>query len=182
VTAQLQYVDTKDLSTYIKAMTENRDQLVQDPRYIQVFHQRHFEGSNAKYVMFFWSTRSSTLTVVPRYKRRLLCFLLSHVIAHPFPSARISLLRSVEDVADFSKSHLLLPVVKDLTQGSASVSQMFGSSFEEYTSLVVAGFLSTIPAVLGNPDNDEIWRTFVGNLRLYFQSSKFVQHSFYRMH
>ncbi|KIJ18295.1 hypothetical protein PAXINDRAFT_97715, partial [Paxillus involutus ATCC 200175] len=151
--SQLQYVDTKDLSTYIKAMTENRDQLVQDPRYIQVFHQRHFEGSNAK------------------YKRRLLCFLLSHVIAHPFPSARISLLRSVEDVADFSKSHLLLPVVKDLTQGSASVSQMFGSSFEEYTSLVVAGFLSTIPAVLGNPDNDEIWRTFVGNLRLYFQSN-----------
>ncbi|KAF9221723.1 hypothetical protein BS17DRAFT_710411 [Gyrodon lividus] len=154
--SQLQYVDTNDLSAYIKTMIENRDQLVQDPNYIQVFHQRHFEGSNAK------------------YKRRVLCFLLSHVVTHPFPSARIALLRSIEDVADFSKSHMLLPVVKDLNQDSASVSQMFGSSFEEYTSLVVASFLSTTSALLGSSDDNEIWPTFVANLRLYFQSNSSI--------
>ncbi|KAF9238673.1 hypothetical protein BU15DRAFT_88298 [Melanogaster broomeanus] len=151
--SQLQYIDTHDLSIYIKAMVQNRDQLVQDANYIQMFHQRHFEGSNAK------------------YKRRVICFLLSHVITHPVPSARIALLRSIEVVADFSKSQMLLPVVKDLTRDSASISQTFGSSFEEYMLLVVAGFLSTTPADLTTPNDNETWPTFVGNLRLYFQSN-----------
>ena len=47
--AQLQYVDTRDLSTYVKGLVGNREQVVQDANYIQVFHQKHFQGSNPKY-------------------------------------------------------------------------------------------------------------------------------------
>ncbi|KIJ60905.1 hypothetical protein HYDPIDRAFT_42974 [Hydnomerulius pinastri MD-312] len=151
--SDLQYVDTKDLSTYITAILESRDQLVQDANYIKVFNQRHFEGSNVK------------------YKRRVLCFLLSHIITHPFPLARIALLRSIEDVADFSKSHMLLPVVKELTQDFATISQMFGASSDEYTSLVIAGFLATTSSDLGSSDDSEAWPMFVGSLRAYFQSN-----------
>ena len=48
-TAQLQYVDTKDLSAYVKALVDNREQVIQDVDYIQVLHQKHFQGSNPKY-------------------------------------------------------------------------------------------------------------------------------------
>lgn len=48
VTAQLQYVDTKDLSTYVDALVASREQITQDTEYVQAFHQKHFEGSNPK--------------------------------------------------------------------------------------------------------------------------------------
>lgn len=111
------------------------------------------------------------LTVMCRYRRRVLCFLLSHVISHPFPSARIALLCSIENVSDFSKPHMLLPVMKDLVQDPASIAQMLGTSFEAYVSLVVAGFLSITPTDLGRRDDNEIWPVFVSGLRFYFHSS-----------
>ncbi|KAG8215319.1 hypothetical protein J3R82DRAFT_8910 [Butyriboletus roseoflavus] len=151
--SQLQYVDTKDLSTYAKALVDNRAQLTQDAGYIQAFHRKHFEGSNAK------------------YRRRVLCFLLSHVVSHPFPSARIALLRSIESVADFSKSHMLLPVMKSLTQDPVPIAQMFGTSIEPYVSLVVAGFLSITSADLGSQDDNQTWPVFVSGLQFYFHSN-----------
>ncbi|KAI9571928.1 hypothetical protein HD554DRAFT_2300345 [Boletus coccyginus] len=154
--SQLQYVDTKDLSTYVKALVGNREQLIQDADYIQVFHQKHFGGSNGK------------------YRRRVLCFLLSHVISHPLPSARIGLLHSIESVADSSKPLMLLPVMKGLMQEPASVAQMFGMSFETYVSLVVAGFLSITLADLGSRDDNETWPVFVSGLRFYFLSNSDV--------
>lgn len=102
-----------------------------------------------------------------------MCFLLSHVVSHPFPSARIALLRSIEHVADFSKPRMLLPVMKGLVQDPAPVAHMFGTSFEAYVLLVVAGFLSITPADLGNRDDNETWPTFVSGLRFYFRSSVF---------
>ena len=170
VTAQLQYVDTKDLSTYVKALVDTREELIQDADYIQVFHQKHFAGSNTKYEKCR-SIFHLLLTVMCRYRRRVLCFLLSHVISHPIPSARIALLRSIENVADFSKSHMLLPVMKSLTQDPASVAQMFETSFEAYVSLVVAGFISITSADLGSREDNETWPVFVSGLRFYFHSS-----------
>ncbi|KAL4062956.1 hypothetical protein V8B97DRAFT_2026593 [Scleroderma yunnanense] len=151
--SNLQYLDTKDLVTYVKAIVESRDHLIQDASYITVFHHRHFEGSTAK------------------YKRRALCFLLSHVITHPFPFARIALLHSVEDVSDNTKARMLIPVLKSLTQDSASVLRMFGSLFDEYTSLVLTAFLAITPASLSDTDDNEPWAVFVGVLRHYFQSN-----------
>lgn len=104
-----------------------------------------------------------------RYRRRVLCFLLSHIVTHPFPSARIALLRSIQAVTDFSKSHMLLPVMKALIQDPASIAQTFGTSFEAYVSLVVAGFLSITPADL----DKETWPVFVSGLQFYFHSSAF---------
>ncbi|KAG9310969.1 hypothetical protein JVU11DRAFT_8847 [Chiua virens] len=151
--ARLEYVDTKDLSTYVKALVNHREQLIQDADYMRVFHQQHLESSNTK------------------YKRRVLCFLLSHVISHPFSSARITLLRSLENVTDLSKPHMLLPVVKDITQDTAAVATVFGTSFEVYVSLVVGGFLSITSADLANRDDDDTWPVFIAGLRFYFHSN-----------
>jgi len=68
---------------------------------------------------------------------------------------------------------MLLPIMKSLMQEPASVAQLFGTSFETYVSLVVAGFLSITSADLGTRDDNEIWPVFVSGLRFYFHSSLF---------
>ena len=46
----LQYLDTKDLEAYLKALLDSRALLVQDGTYIKVFHQQHLAAASAKYV------------------------------------------------------------------------------------------------------------------------------------
>ena len=111
--------------------------------------------------------------IPPRYKRRALCFLLSHVITHPFPFARTALLRSLEDVSDNTKPHVLIPAVKALVQDSASVARVFGPLYNEYTSLVLTAFLAITPASLSGAGDEEPWPVFVEILENYFQSSTF---------
>ena len=66
---------------------------------------------------------------------------------------------------------MLLPVMKGLTQDSAPTTQMFGTSFEAYVSLVVAGFLNITSADLVSQEDNETWPVFVSGLRYYFHSS-----------
>lgn len=68
---------------------------------------------------------------------------------------------------------MLLPVMKNLIQDSASVAQMFGASFEVHVTLVVAGFLSISATDLGSRDDNETWPVFVSGLGFYFHSSLF---------
>ncbi|KAI6022898.1 hypothetical protein BKA83DRAFT_89928, partial [Pisolithus microcarpus] len=151
--SELQYLDTKDLTTYVKAMLQFREQVVQDATFIRVFHHRHLQGSSTK------------------YRRRVSCFLLSHVIAHPIPLARVALLHSLEDVSDDTKAFMLIPAVKSLTRDPANVSQVFGSLFDEYTSLVMDGFLTVTPANLSEAEGNEIWLVFIAVLRSFFRSN-----------
>lgn len=151
--SDLQYLEPKDLTAYVKAMVESREPLVQDAGYIKMFHQRHLGGSNTK------------------YKRRVLCFLLSHAITHPCPFARVALLHTVENLTDSTKSHMLLPAVKSLMKDPTAAGRMFGSLLDEYTSLVVAGFLTIASGSLNGTAEDDIWSLFVALLRHYFLSN-----------
>ncbi|KAI6147846.1 hypothetical protein BKA82DRAFT_4145263 [Pisolithus tinctorius] len=145
--SELQCLDPKDLATYVEAMIEFREQLVQDANFIKVFHHRHLQGSGSK------------------YRRRVSCFLLSHIVAHPVP------VRSCGDVSDSTKSFMLVPAVKSLTQDPATVSQMFGPLLDEYTSLVMAGFLTVTPANLSDEEGNETWSVFIAVLRSLFRSN-----------
>ena len=40
-TAALEYLDWADFQKYVKAITENRDNLVHDSKYLQAFHHDH---------------------------------------------------------------------------------------------------------------------------------------------
>ncbi|EGO02920.1 hypothetical protein SERLA73DRAFT_102973 [Serpula lacrymans var. lacrymans S7.3] len=151
--ADLQYLDYKDLSIYLTALAQQQDQVIQDASYLKVFHQQHFSNANAK------------------YKRRVLCFLLSHVIACPSPAAKIALLRSIEDVADSSKSRLLFPHMKELAEKSDLLSESFGSTFNDYVTLLVAACLTVSAADLNDQKSDSAWPTFISSLRYHFQSN-----------
>ena len=45
--AALQYLDWADFQKYMKAIAENRDNLVHDPEYLQAFHHEHLGTSKA---------------------------------------------------------------------------------------------------------------------------------------
>ena len=40
-TDQVQYLKWEDYQTYIKAIAEFRDHIVNDPNYLRIFHQQH---------------------------------------------------------------------------------------------------------------------------------------------
>ncbi|KAG2363636.1 hypothetical protein BDR07DRAFT_1471237 [Suillus spraguei] len=140
----LQYLDAKDLEAYLKALLEYRTLLVQDGNYIKVFHQQHFAAASAK------------------YRRRVICYLLSHAVIHPVPEARISIMSSVEDVSDTARSHMVISAMEKLVKDPDPISKLFGIDFHRYTALVVSTFLSI-------PPENSVWHIFSLALQTYFK-------------
>lgn len=58
------------------------------------------------------------LTEYCRYKRRILCYLLSHVIAWPTISLKLALLACTSSVQDASKLSLIAPLIQELSTGN----------------------------------------------------------------
>ncbi|KAJ8583913.1 hypothetical protein M405DRAFT_936925 [Rhizopogon salebrosus TDB-379] len=147
----LQYLDAKDLEAYLKALLDSRTLLVQDGTYIKVFHQQHLTAASAK------------------YRRRVLCYLLSHAVAHSVPEARISIMTSVMEVTDAAKSDMVIPVMETLTKDPAPVSNLFGVNFPQYNALVASTFLSVPTMNLSTGSDNSVWEVFGLALRTYFQ-------------
>ncbi|KAG1807089.1 uncharacterized protein BJ212DRAFT_1387903 [Suillus subaureus] len=147
----LQYLDAKDLETCLKALLECRTLLAQDGNYIKVFHQQHFAAASAK------------------YRRRVICYLLSHAVTHPVPEARISIMSSVEDVSDTARSHMVISAMETLAKDPAPISKLFGVNFHRYTALVASTFLSVpVGDLNGGPENS-VWQVFGLALQTYFK-------------
>ncbi|KAG1761179.1 hypothetical protein EDD22DRAFT_897736 [Suillus occidentalis] len=147
----LQYLDAKDLEAYLKALLECRNLLAQDGNYINVFHQQHFAAASAK------------------YRRRVICYLLSHAVTHPVPEARISIMSSVEDVSDTAKSHMVISAMETLVKDSVSISKLFGINFHRYTALVASTFLSVPVGDLDAGPENSVWEIFSLALQSYFK-------------
>ncbi|KAG2757731.1 hypothetical protein P692DRAFT_20824545 [Suillus brevipes Sb2] len=147
----LQYLDAKELEAYLKALLESRNLLAQDGNYINVFHQQHFAAASAK------------------YRRRVICYLLSHAVTHPVPEARISIMSSVEDVSDTAKSHMVISAMETLAKDSAPTSKSFGINFHRYTALVASTFLSVPVGDLNAGPENSVWEIFGLALQTYFK-------------
>jgi len=57
---QVQYLEWEDYQTYVKAITEFRDHIMNDPSYLRIFHQQHFvrrhsdtKNNQGKYSTFY---------------------------------------------------------------------------------------------------------------------------------
>ncbi|KAG1896221.1 uncharacterized protein F5891DRAFT_1054817 [Suillus fuscotomentosus] len=147
----LQYLDAKDLEGYLKALLECHTLLAQDGNYIKVFHQQHFAAASAK------------------YRRRVICYLLSHAVTHPVPEARISIMSSVEDVSDTARSHMVLSAMETLAKDPAPISKLFGVNFHRYTALVASTFLSVPVGDLNTGTENSVWLIFSLALQAYFK-------------
>ncbi|KAG2151035.1 uncharacterized protein EDB93DRAFT_318060 [Suillus bovinus] len=147
----LQYLDAKELEAYLKALLECHTLLAQDGNYIKVFHQQHFAAASAK------------------YRRRVICYLLSHAVTHPVPEARISIMISVEDVSDTARSHMVMPAMETLIKDPGPISELFGVNFHRYTALVASTFLSVPVGDLNTGTENSIWHIFSLALQTYFK-------------
>ncbi|KAG2130333.1 hypothetical protein DEU56DRAFT_815464 [Suillus clintonianus] len=149
--AHLQYLDAKDLEAYLKALLESRALLAQDGNFIKIFHQQHFAAASAK------------------YRRRAICYLLSHAVTHPVPEARISIMSSVDDVSDTARSHMVISAMETLAKDPAPISKLFGVNFHRYTALVVSTFLSVPVGDLNSDPENSVWQIFSLALQTYFK-------------
>ncbi|PIL25975.1 hypothetical protein GSI_11729 [Ganoderma sinense ZZ0214-1] len=100
--AALQYLDWADFQKYMKAIADNRDNLIHDPAYLQAFHRDHLgltKGDSKK---------------TAGYKQHILCYLLSHVNCCPLLNFKVALLKSVDSVSNEVKAQVLTPTIERL--------------------------------------------------------------------
>ncbi|KAG6909155.1 hypothetical protein DXG01_001782 [Tephrocybe rancida] len=147
---QIQYLDRDDLKTYLSALVEHRDHLSHDVEYIKVFHQQHL-GKNK-------SDKKKSL----EYKRRILCFIISHVNALAFPTAQIALLKSIGAISDSAKAEILSPTIKSLV-----ASKKRNVVLQDLSDLVMSFFDASVAKDL-NDEQGALWDVYVSVMRFHF--------------
>ena len=135
----LQYLDWADLHKYLQAIAENRDNLMHDPDFLQVFqheHLTHHKGESKKSV---------------GYKQHVLCYLLSHVNGCPLYTVKIALLKSLDTVSSEAKVPVLLPTIEVLV--AETVPQAGPQTqVQELATLAFSAFDSSSAGDLNDPD------------------------------
>ncbi|EMD35136.1 hypothetical protein CERSUDRAFT_107124 [Gelatoporia subvermispora B] len=152
---QLQYAEWSDLRRYTAALNEAREHFVPDSHYLHVFHQQHLTSSR---------TDSKKETA---YKQRILCYLLSHVIASHLPYMKLLLLDSLKAVSSSVKLQMLLPSIQKLVQ---NVPEGHDEFFEQFASLSFRSFDATVVSYLESEGSS--WSTFEQVLRLCYEDAR----------
>ncbi|KAG1852147.1 hypothetical protein DFJ58DRAFT_791745 [Suillus subalutaceus] len=138
----LQYLDAKDLETYLKALLESP----------------HSPCARRQLYQSIPPTTLCLLLVQSIYRRRVICYLLSHAVTHPVPEARIYIMSSVEDVSDTARSHMVISAMETLAKDPAPISKLFGVNLPPvHRSHLNAG-----------PENS-VWQVFGLALQTYFK-------------
>ncbi|KAG7447396.1 uncharacterized protein BT62DRAFT_967377 [Guyanagaster necrorhizus] len=152
----LQYLDQDDLKRYLSAIVEHEEHLLHDPVFLSIFHIEHLQRLK------------SDKRKHAQYKYRMLCFLASHINVSPSPHSQLFLLKTIGSISDEDKAVILLPSVK-LVAEDAQVRDIFGSTLEEFTLLLVSAFDASSAKQL-NSDSNETWKTYCHCLRHFFGS------------
>ncbi|TRM63291.1 hypothetical protein BD626DRAFT_496170 [Schizophyllum amplum] len=157
---KLQYLEQEDLKQYLDALLQHETHFLRDPGYGRDFHHAHLapvKGDKKK---------------VTEYKRRVLCFLLSHVDVFVLPQAQIALLRALELVPSPEKATLLRPTICALVRKlPAYLANVYGSTLEEFTALIVGSFDTSTAADLSKVDND-LWPDYVQTIKHVFSAGQ----------
>ncbi|KAI0070967.1 hypothetical protein K474DRAFT_1669523 [Panus rudis PR-1116 ss-1] len=158
--ASLQYLDWSDFSKYVKELGESSDHLLQDKSYLRILQQQLLvPGANE---------RKKDVA----YKKRVLCYILSHVNACPLPVVRQTLLESVAAVSSPVKAEVLLPTIQALVDNLAgpNIVPKFGDRYESFATLVVSTFDRAASDCLNQADGTA-WSAFEQAILYFFRSS-----------
>ncbi|CCM00706.1 uncharacterized protein FIBRA_02746 [Fibroporia radiculosa] len=155
----LQYADLTDLRRYFHSLGETHDHLVQDANYLKVFHQQNLtaiKSDNKKNA---------------GYKRRILCYLLSHVNACNLPIAKQLLLKSLETTTSEVKCEMLLPTIESMFDKTLMVTELETAVSQalELATLIVSSFDASAVANL-NDISRNTWSIYERTLRVCFSS------------
>ncbi|KAF8626030.1 hypothetical protein AX15_005120 [Amanita polypyramis BW_CC] len=149
---KLQYLDQNDFKKYLTGLNEEVDHLMHDNSFVRLFHERHLKRTKSDKRKEY------------EYKRRVLCYLLSHIQALSLPTAQVALLRIIENISDKAKAQILSPVIKELISKELP-SQ--GSIQESLTGLCISSFDSSAAGEL-NEAQGTLWSLYVSMIRRVF--------------
>ncbi|EJD43874.1 hypothetical protein AURDEDRAFT_185221 [Auricularia subglabra TFB-10046 SS5] len=142
-TELVQYLDWPDVVKFVRALAEQKEQLVQDPAYLSIFMQRLLSRGPRD------AQRES------QFKQRVLCYLCSHVVASAGGLTSTALLRALEHVASPDKAVVLYPLLVELGTASSTVGPVVAQ-------LVAAAYDATTGARL--VEDDPFWTDYVAAL------------------
>ncbi|KAI0369251.1 hypothetical protein BV20DRAFT_968110 [Pilatotrama ljubarskyi] len=142
--ANLQYLDWADFQKYTKAIGETRDNLEHDPDYLQAFHREYLSCS-----------KTDPRRVIA-YKRRVLCYLLSHVNGCPLSNVKRLLLRSLDGVSSEVKAQMLSPTLEALVSEQWVQEISSNTAQQELATYAVSAFDASAAADL-NDSEKPIW-------------------------
>lgn len=120
-------------------------------------------------------TARCSLLYFTSYKKRVLCYLLSHVDACTLVTLKISLLKSVAELSSPLKSKMLGLSVQSLynEQSAIALSTRFGNLYEEYAVLLASSF--DVSAAEGMNEVDGVgWTTYLQLVKHFFRSGGFL--------
>ena len=128
----------------------------------------------------------STLQVQPgdsskdaKYKRRLLSYLLSHVVAWfaSCPGLPVKILQEIHDISDSMKLQVLLPLLDPLAKSPSSV---LGRLSVDHREAYVAGLFSSFQGKevgsFMNAESSEEWETLKELARIGLRDGKWIFH------
>lgn len=139
-TELVQYLGWPDVAKFVRALVEQRDQLVQDAAYLSIFMQRVL-GRGPR------DPQRET-----QFKQRVLCYLCSHVIASAGGLTAVALLRALEHVSSPDKAVVLHPLLVELSTATSS-------GGPDVAHLVAAAYDATVGARL--VEDDTFWTDYI---------------------
>lgn len=105
---------------------------------------------------------SDDLDIVPRFKHRVICYLISHAVACHLPQVRDSILRSLKDAPNVSKASMLIPVFREVFETSQGVT-IPATVDQGFLVALVRAFDKNAARSLN--DEEALWKIFTEVLR-----------------
>ncbi|KAG8908257.1 snoRNA-binding rRNA-processing protein utp10 [Tulasnella sp. 403] len=148
----VQILKASDSTEYFSAIVEHRDNFTADPEYLSVFHRELFSGKGKG-------------KVSKSYRKRIVCYLLSHALCWANGKARLQLIQSVQDVADAAKITLLKPLLEDAFLKQEIPSELQNpQDVEAYYQALIQIFDQTSASVLDEAESEE-WNLLCSIIR-----------------
>ncbi|OBZ74951.1 U3 small nucleolar RNA-associated protein 10 [Grifola frondosa] len=158
-TSKLQYIEWSDFHAYVSALASCRTHFLHDSDYLRKFHRQHLGQCKSE-------PKKEAV-----YKKRVICYLLSHVNACQLPDVKFALLKSLGAVSNEVKSHVLVPTMQSLfnevtVDGQVALSN---SLKRDIFTFLVSSFDSSAASELNDP-NKPSWDMFENAVQLCFQN------------
>ncbi|KAL5525140.1 UTP10 [Sanghuangporus sanghuang] len=155
--SHLQYIDWSDETKYLNLLVDYRDHLVNDPDCLVLFHHEHISRTKAE------NKKDA------KQRRRILCFLLSHVLCCPSLPIRLSILKSLSRVSDQTKLEMLLPIIERALDSPSTIGA--SGDLETYA---LQSFDSSVAKLL-NSESSSVWPILIRAIDYYLARGEPVE-------
>ncbi|TDL26887.1 hypothetical protein BD410DRAFT_763071 [Rickenella mellea] len=151
--ASLQYLDWADIGHYVNHLSEHREHLINDIESLPAIQHDFLSGQKA-------DSKKTT-----KFKQRVLCFLLSHIVSCATMTTKLVLMTTIRHVRDFTKVQMLAPLVRVAVESQSGTGATAAES--EFFTLVLSSFDATCSKDFNIPTSD-MWSLYLSALQHFY--------------